>query len=54
MIDYSDTFEVVANISVYISSPIIEKKKNKKKEPKTDDMILKSKRYNKRNNINNV
>ena len=48
MIDYSDTFEIVANISVYISSPIIEKKKKKKKEPIADDMISKPKRYNKK------
>ena len=52
MIDYSGTFEVVADISVYISSPIIEKKKKKKKEPIADDMISKPRRYNKRNNIN--
>jgi hypothetical protein len=52
MLDYSDTFEIVANISVYISLPIEEKKKKKKKEPKPDDTISKPKRYNKRNNIN--
>ena len=52
MIDYSDTFEIVANISVYISSPIIEKKKKKKKEPIADDMISKPKRNNKKTNIN--
>jgi len=52
MIDYSDTFEVVADISVYISSPIIEKKKKNKKEPIADDTISKPKRYNKRNIIN--
>lgn len=54
MIDYSDTFEVVANISVYISSPIIEKKKKNKKDPNGNDTISKPKRYNKRNNINNL
>ena len=52
MIDYSDTFEVIADISVYISTPIIEKKKKNKKEPIADDMISKPRRYNKRNNIN--
>ncbi len=54
MIDYSDTFEVIADISVYISSPIIEKKKKKKKDPNGDDMISKPRRYNKRNIVNNL
>ena len=52
MIDYPDTVEGVADMSVFISSPIIEKKKKMKKDPHADDMISKPKRYNKRNNIN--